>query len=433
MPHWSCIDGFTFAKVAAKNDHVDAERRSRGLEKIEDQPFVTLFYDTVKKLTVAVLSPRTEPRLMLYLESRVSDGSAWQVSPLYFELEGYVRENRNQIRGNLSNKSESGTKLVSIAIGSLEESDEAQRREMQEDLDAERASRDRVDDRTLEKGLALASQHRLQDDLDVLSIYSMCQASKLFARVALRMVCHRLASTKLSLTPFVDGVSLSGFSKVVRRDGSIPLESMSLARHNESGREIEYERMRDILLVGMASSTSSEWQLEPVFQPAPGACNTVSWKCEEIALANLHRWWGDITLPEYVGQKLLLSWIIEPGSVDDVSHFRGSCCVPVSTLKLPGEARLSRGEHRWSLPQAQFRLEVLESIGKQLDDVTMSYSGRMEVIGVRLDFVSLVKASARALVPDLIDKYKALEETRPLMMHEIQYMQQVESLAHLVS
>jgi hypothetical protein len=391
---------------------------------------VTLFFDTVKKLTVAVLSPRTDPLLMMYLASRVSDGSAWQVSPLYFELEGYVRENRSQMQGKFSHDSESSAKLVSIAIGSLEESDRAQRREMQQDWDAKRASHDRADDATLEEVLELSRQHRLQEDLDVLSIYAMRQASKVFARVAVRMSRRRLETTKLSITPFVDGVSMAGYSKVVRRDGSIPLESMSLVRHQESGREIEYEKTRDILLIRKDVDESLS---EHVFQPAPGAFSGVSWRCEEVALANLHRWWGDITLPEYEGQKLLLSWIIEPGSVDEVSQFRSSCCVPVATLKLPVEARLSRGEHRWSLPHVQFRLRVQESTRRQLDDVTMSYSGQVEVVGVRLDFLGLVKASARALLPELRGKYKAIEETRPLMMHEVQYVQQMESLARLAS
>jgi hypothetical protein len=63
----------------------------------------------------------------------------------------------------------------------------------------------------------------------------------------------------------------------------------------------------------------------------------------------------------------------------------------------------------------------------------MSYSGQVEVVGVRLDFLGLVKASARALLPELRGKYKAIEETRPLMMHEVQYVQQMESLARLAS
>lgn len=387
---------------------------------------MTLFYDTIKKLTVAVLSQRVDPFLTAYLEARLRAGSAYRVSPLYVELEGYIRENQCQIQQHLSESPDADVaSVVSIAIGSLEQSDDAHRQEMEAELlQVRRDSQPPVDGSTLDKVLEVACLHRLNEDLDVLTIYSMRRVSKSFARAAWRMSQCRLASTKLSLTPLVDGVSLSGFSKVLRRDGLVPLEAMSLVKHTESGREIEYERLGEIPLGGARLSED-----ETTFLPAPGTAADFSWKCEEIALAQLHRWWGDITLPDYEGQKLMLAWVIGRGSVDDMDCFCENRTVPISSMKIPAEKRLAPGERFFSQPSACFRLQVRESTRLQRDDVSMLYSGRIEVVSVQVDFLGLVRASARAMIPMLRDKYRRIEEIRPLMLHEVQYLEQIESLA----
>jgi hypothetical protein len=390
------------------------------------EPMVTLFYDTIKKLTVAVLSRRVDPFLMMHLEARLRDGSAYRVSPLYVELEGYIRENRGQIQLHLDENSNiyDVASAVSVAIGSLEQSDDAQREEMESEHRSRRDLQQPVDESTLDKALEVARLHRLNEDLDVMTIYSMRLTSKTFARAALRMSHCRLASTKLTVTPLVDGMSLSGYSKVLRRDGSVPLEAMSFVRHTESGREIEYERLGKIQFGGARMS-----EVETAFLPDPGAATDFSWWCEEIALANLHRWWGDITLPDYEGQKLMLTWDIAHGSVDDMDHCSENRSLPISSLKIPTDRRLAPGERVMTTPSACFRLRVLESTRLQRDDVSMLYSGRMDVVSVHVDFLGLVRASARARVPSLRDKYRSIEEQRPLMLHEVQYMEQIELLA----
>lgn len=387
---------------------------------------MTLFYDTVKKLTVAVLSPPVDPALTMHLEARLRDGSAYRVSPLYVELEGYIRENRRQIQQHLDESSSNYdvASAVSVAIGSLEQSDDAQRHEMESERRVRRDLQQPVDESTLENALEVARLHRLNEDLDVMTIYSMRLVSKAFARAALRMSQCRLASTKLAATPLVDGVSLSGYSKVLRRDGLIPLDAMSFVRNTESGRQIEYERLGEIQLCGARVS-----ETETTFVPAPGSAIEFSWRCEEIALANLHRWWGDITLPDYEGQKLVLTWEIDPRSVDDMDHFSENRSVPICTLKIPADRRLASGERVFSAPSACFRLRVLESTRLQRDDVSMLYSGRIDVVSVRVDFLGLVRASARAMIPTLRDRYRRIEEQRPLMPHEVQYMEQIELLA----
>jgi hypothetical protein len=160
-----------------------------------------------------------------------------------------------------------------------------------------------------------------------------------------------------------------------------------------------------------------------------GAATAISWRCEEIALANLHRWWGDISLPDYEGQKLLLSWVVEPSSVDGIDHFSENRSALISSLKIPAETRLCPGERVVAVPSVGIRLRVLESTRLQRDDVSTLYSGRMEVVSVHLDFLALVRASARAMGPMLREKHRRIEELRPLMLDEVQYLEQIDFLA----
>jgi hypothetical protein len=291
-------------------------------------PMVTLFYDTIKKLTVAVLSQHVDPALTMYLEARLRDGSAYRVSSLYVELEGYIRENRCHILQHLSEteRDYDDETAVTVAIGSLEQSDDAHRQEMEAERQVHCDSQQPVDESTLEKVLEVACLHRLNEDLDVMS-----------------------------------------------------------------------------------------------------------WRCEEIALANLHRWWGDISLPDYEGQKLLLSWVVEPSSVDGMDHFSENRSALISSLKIPAETRLCPGERVVAVPSVGNRLRVLESTRLQRDDVSTLYSGRMEVVSVHLDFLALVRASvrasARAMGPMLREKHRRIEELRPLMLDEVQYLEQIEFLA----
>jgi hypothetical protein len=392
----------------ARNEN-SVRSRSDGYNTRRANPLVTLFFDGDKKITVAVLSARLDT-LSRYFQCRVEQGTAYQRSPLYYEMDGYVRENWTKIQ----RQNGFGPQSVSIAVGSLKASDDAQR----DELTTERRSRKRktVDDEILlEQALDIARLHRLQDDLDVISISFMSQVNKAFGRVASKLARQRLLDTKLILRPFVDGISLNGYSNFSRRDAT------TLVSCSESGRAVEYCQREDILL-------SSSIGGEEFFKPVPSTISDLSWECEELALANLHRWWGDIAIRDYVGQKLILYWKLDP-SHPDYGDNKGSGIISLAALRL--EAEQSKGVRTWPMAQSSICLDVLESSVRVIDDVTMSFAGRLRVSQVRLNFASLVRAAARGKLDSLKTDHELIEESRPLLEHEIDYLLEVERAALL--
>lgn len=313
---------------------VDFCRKESAIEKRSTNrpsapaPAITLHYDAVKKVTIAVLAPcqnRVDSEAVnAYFQSRVADGTAYIVSPLYYELEGFIRENLSWIRKALPDLTHQTESSVSVAMGSLEESDDVQRRKMLDEKEASNRNTHHrlrvasagavgtsspdlrgdggglvVDADWFEEVLEIARLHRLNDDLDVLSVYFMRQTSKSFGRVAARIAFHRLQSqTSLALTPLVDGVYISGYSKFVRRDG-LPLHHIHTTRYLDSGRAVEYQRCLDIDLNGASGSSAVRSStneclvgLAGKFAPSEASDPYFDWKCEEVSLANLHRWWG---------------------------------------------------------------------------------------------------------------------------------------------
>lgn len=296
-------------------------------------PAVTLFYDADKSLTVAVLSKAIEP-LSVYFQCRVEQGSALQRSILYYELDGYIRENYSKIH----RQSGFGPEAISVAVGSLEASDEAQKKKLEEERRAamerlhHNGENKRINDETFEKVMEIARLHRLNDDLDVLSVYFLRQVNTTCERIAQRIAQYQLSHTTLVLTPYVDGVALSGYSNfhrgmvvddnvdennsfhrgmvvndnvdesnntnVVggRQEGSAqPRRHHSshhrpqLVQHREFGREIEYRQCKDVLLTSSLKDPG-------VFSPTQGSDQDTAqftWDCEEMTLAVMHRWWGE--------------------------------------------------------------------------------------------------------------------------------------------
>jgi hypothetical protein len=387
-----------------RNENSARRRKSDGY----NSPCVTLFFDGDKKITVAVLSERLDS-LSMYFQCRVEQGTAYQRSPLYYEMDGYVRENWTKI----GRQKGFGLHSVSIAVGSLKASDDAQR----DELTTERHSRMRKteDDELLEQALDIAFLHRLKDDLDVISISFMSQASKAFGRVASKLSRQRLLGTTLILRPFVDGISLNGYSNFVRSDAT------NLVCCSSFGGAVEYCQREDILL-------SSSSGTEEFFKPVPSSISELSWECEELALANLHRWWGDIAIRDYVGQKLILYWKLDPSHPDYVDN---KCSSIVSLAALRLEAEALKGVRTWPMAQSSICLDVLESRVTAIDDVTMSFAGRLRVSQVRLDFASLVGAAARGKLDSLRASHERIEESRPLLEHEIEYLLEVERAALL--
>jgi len=428
-------------------------------------PLVTLHFDSVKKMTIAVLASSSHNRLASYFQNRVQKGTAYLVSPLYFELDGYIRENLCDMKESLPRMCGEVDGFISIAIGSLEESDREQRYELMGESQAlslvpsgigqlgdmsslsfSISQTTPVNSDKLEQVLEIASLHRLNDDLDVISIYFMRLVNKVFARVSAKLARNRLQTTRLLVTPFVNGIYTAGYSRFIRRDGQDD-ESISLVRHLESSRTVEYERGKDMEFCAPASRFNDSNATSCVFYCA-SPCSDVSWKCEEIALANLHRWWGDISLPDYVGQKLLVSWILSPVDAkdhqppsrpstssrerNDSSDDNGPLTVPVATLRLPVDGGPPEGVRDWPLSFARMRLDVRNrGRAHQLDDVTVSYSGKLSIEHVHLDFPCLVRASAKAVAMRLVNEYTEIEQHRPLLPNEEAYRTLVEEAANM--
>ena len=408
---WNPVEFFERILPKWWNERVPTERKAN--ENADQKshpahPIITLFFDRDKKMTIAVLSQQDE-NLAVYFQCRVEQGSAFQRSPLYYELEGFVRENLTKIRRQRIFDSNA----ISIAMGSLEASDSAQEQELLEEeaLEAERIhghGARTMDEGTFEEVLEIARLHRLNDDLDVLSIYFMRQANKTLGRIAARIAQNRMMKTTLIATPYVDGASTSGYSHFVRDN------TRNLVRNSESGRVVEYRMEEQIELSSLSTGNF-----------APSSHSQFSWKCEEVALANLHRWWGDICIRDYVGQKIVVGWKVGPADAPDYPN----SIVPLTALRL--EAGPAVGVRKWPLSLASLILHVTESHTVAVDDVTTSYAGCAQVRQVELDFRCLARASARTTIDQIRQKYLKIQETRPLLEHEEEYLRQIEEVASL--
>jgi hypothetical protein len=128
-------------------------------------PTITLFYDTNKSKTVAILSHRLNPFLE-YLQNRVDEGTATYKTPYFYELKGFIRENIN-----FAGKHQIlfGRHLVKIAIGALRDSDQVHNRLLEENHRQNNHARSNFEQ--LEEVLHICRLHRLSDDLDVLSLH----------------------------------------------------------------------------------------------------------------------------------------------------------------------------------------------------------------------------------------------------------------------
>jgi len=373
-------------------------------------PIVTLFYDSEKNLSVAVLSRKTES-LEVYFQCRVARGTAFQRSPLYYELRGYVRENLLKIRRHEGFFPHS----IVVALGALESSDRAQKSELMEEhwqrLRQRHGQRleNRPDPILLENVLEIARLHRLTEDLDIMSLYFMRRTSKLFGRIAAKISRDKMQKISLKLTPFVDGTVVSGYSRFVRRSSS------RLVHANESGVMIEYEKCNEIVCDAIAPG---------VFVPR-GSSPHFSWQCEEIALANLHRWWGDIVIRDYVGHKLVLSWLVDPSSAD-ATLFKHDY-VPLTVIQLEASPKTGRRSYVASLARITINISASSS-SSVLDDVTFSYNGNATVEKIDLEFLCLVRACARSLIAKLMTENQ-LRLERPMLDHEIRYLAHVKQAA----
>jgi hypothetical protein len=376
-------------------------------------PSITLSFDSEQNLTVAAISHRLDP-FTLYLDRLVQNDTARCKKPLYYELDGYIRENITKMRQNQG----FGSHLVEVATGALEASDNAQRQHLEAVVAATRKKNSTSYYDQLEDVLEICRLHRLEDDLDVMSIYCMQRTSKSMGRIASRLAKQRMQKTKLVVSPLVDGCSLAGFS-VFRRI----LHSDTIVQ-TEHGRLVEYASCENII----CSPTTEECDK---FKPVPSTKDTFCWNCEELSFANLKREGGDIGLHEYLGQKLIASWLAGNVDVPELAERKGgqSNSVPLVGIRL--NATPSQGVKTWPLPFIKFKLDVLKSRADQRNEVSVNFNGRIRLVRIDMNFLCLVRAYARTLEASLESRRLQIEESRPLLEHETAYLREVRQAASL--
>lgn len=370
-------------------------------------PIVTLFFDVSNRRTIAVLSKRKES-LEVYFMCRVAQGSAFEKSPFYYELNGYIRENLAKICRHEGFFPEA----IAIAVGALASSDASQKEELMH-LRAEKLRsrhKRKLDLGLLETALEIARLHRLSSDLDVLDVYCMRQTSKVFGKIAARIATSKMLSLNLHVTPFVDGVLLSGYSTFMRAPHA------SLVRISESGRFVEYQKCNDICL----KSTEKSGSFVPETAES-GFC----WKCEEIALANLHKWWGDIVVRDYVGHKLVIFWTVDPLSAD--ARCIKTKTIPIATLRM--EDCLRQGRHTYGASHASVTMDI-RGTSKVEFGVSFANEGSSAVRHVEISFLALVRASARSVLGNLEQSYNQ-QLRRPLLDHELEYLEVIRNACSL--
>ena len=140
---------------------------------------------------------------------------------------------------------------------------------------------------------------------------------------------------------------------------------------------------------------------------------------------------------------LVLTWKLREGSADAMTliqhgtssnepHCDFSLCL--TSLRLPVTMAPPRGVRAWPLfrqfsTRASISLDVKENSTTQLDDVAVAYAGRVKVVDVEVDFPCLVRAAALAVAPRLRDDYKKLQDQRPLLPSEEDYLRKIDEAA----
>jgi hypothetical protein len=175
-----------------------------------DHPKITLSFDVERKVVLVTLSHQLDPFCKIFLQRCVED-TAWPQSTMSYELDGFLRENRTQIRQALKQYH-----LIEVASGALAASDLVQSEQMEEETRA--ANRARIEQHqaildesgTLEEVLS----NELGGYLDFISLYCMSRVSHKFHKGAKRIVSERLRTAKFSIIPRIDGMKQNGPDKL---------------------------------------------------------------------------------------------------------------------------------------------------------------------------------------------------------------------------
>lgn len=368
-------------------------------------PSITLYFDQERQKTVAVMSHPFAPFTSCF-EKKEADGSASRITRLYYELDGFVRENLTNLREETTFPSH----MVQPALSALDESDEAQKLCLERDYQAKKRAKQRcASDCCFDFALEICLLHRLAEDLDVMSVYSLAQTSRGMRQIACSIAKRRLLQGRLVVQPLIDGILLDGYSLFHRSHRRRASSSSTV--HRENGRPVEYI-VWDTPIVCTSDSDKVNRYI-----PQSREDSVFEWNCSELSFANLERGWGNITLSEYLGQKLLLFWNCDGVDMASLPASDNEMKLPLGTVRL--DSTPSEGVKRIDQPLLSLYVRVLESnTVQQTDEVTVSFSGRAEVVQVDFSFSCLVRAYARALGPYLVAEHSRILKKRPLMDHE---------------
>jgi len=459
-----------------------------GCNKIH--PTITLYFDVDKNCTVAVLSCCLDP-FKKFFDQCVKEGNAVWISPLYCELNGYLRENLYRLQHQ---QRYFGRHLVDIAMGALNDSDVAQRSQLEEAhihqyqrrhhrYDFQRgaslntvsisspsvktSAKGSQDIERLEIVLEICGMWGLGDCLDVLSIYCLIRTSMVFRKLGIGMAKNRVKECNLVITPLVDGHVTSGNS-LFRRVNT----NLQTILQREEGHFVEYAMCSSILYRQQGdkreSSTTekkNEKSLCGSFCPVTYSndfsdqnpqsnkyydessnSTDFSWACEELSYANLEVQCMKSGLQEYIGQQVIVQW-----RCDDVDNPTNHVTKDASTKSasasffqptksgLPAlrvkidRARQNSGIAKFSVPHFHLRIDIRKSLVAQVDEVTSFYEGEAKILECRTGFLFLVAVYARSLLPRLVEKYQQIKEMRPLLQHEHTFLEEVQQAASICS
>ena len=457
-------------------------------------PTITLYFDADKNCTIAVLSCCLDP-FKKFFDECVNEGNAVWISPLYCELNGFLRENFHRLQHQ---QRFFGGHLVKIAIGALDDSDAAQRTQLEEahiQQHRRRHRRHRVqsnnrtspfntvsisssfskasakcyeDIERLEVVLEICRMWGLGECLDVFSIYCLLRTSRVFRKVGIPMAEKRVKECNFVITPLVDGHMTSGRS-IFRRLNS----NRQTILQREEGHLVEYAVCSSIIYrqrggERRSSPTRNEDDnhFSRSFYPATcsdaisdqnpernrygeesGNCTEFSWACEELSYTNLELECMDMGIKEYTGQQVIVQW--KRNDVDNPFNFRkkdtsievassssflqsSKSSIPVLRVKLD-RARQTTGIAKFSVPHFLLRIDIRKSLVSQVDDVTFFYEGEAEILECRADFLFLVAVYARSLSALLIENHQQINKLRPLLQHEHAFLEEVQQAASICS
>jgi hypothetical protein len=198
------FDGYS----SGDSDYYDSSFRNGckgGSRCTGDHPKITLSFDRKQNVTLATISHQLDP-FCNYFSQRCAEETARPQSAMVYKLGGFLRPNLTKLQENFSSH------LITVSRKAVASSDRAQAK-MQERIAKRVRIEQPVFDR-LEEVIDIALLHRLASDLDPISILCMSRTCRMFLKKARQIASQRLRSTRLSITPLVDGMEQHGQSKM---------------------------------------------------------------------------------------------------------------------------------------------------------------------------------------------------------------------------